>query len=106
VNFIVFMKAGNILCREIAKCSSQFHTLFSKAGLITTRPAELQKMVHSRCHYILLFLFLFLLHNKPKITTTLIQVAFNVTAFSSNEKFTTENDEGMWHYILQHSFSS
>jgi len=49
---------------------------------------------------------LFLLHNKPKVITTLIQVVFNVTAFFNTEKFTTENDEGMWHYILQLPLSS
>jgi len=46
------------------------------------------------------------LHNKPNITTTLIQVVFNVIAFFNTEKFTTENDAGMWHYILQPLLSS
>jgi hypothetical protein len=37
---------------------------------------------------------------------TLIKVVFNVTAFFNTEKFAAENDEGMWHYILQPSLSS
>ena len=36
----------------------------------------------------------------------LIQVVFKVTVVFSTEKFTTENDEGMWHYIVQPSLSS